>query len=518
MKKFDYDGIAPVKTTGGLVQGYLYDETFIFKGIPYAHAERFQMPTAPEKWEGIRECASYGKVCPLLYPENPNGELLVPHMYWPQDEHCQNLNIWTPTLDGNTKKPVLVWFHGGGFFAGSSIEQLAYDGQNLSQYGDVVVVTINHRLNILGFMDLSDFGEKYKNSANAGFADIVEALRWIQENIENFGGDKNNVTIFGQSGGGMKVSAMMQIPEAAGLFHKGIIMSGVAGDFMPPYPPCNGKQIVEALLAELHLESVEMLEKVPYTMLAFAYMKVAPALMQQGVYVGNNPMLSDYYLGEPQVTEFSEKAKKTPLLIGSVFGEMSFVPSTYDKYSMSEEEMMSMIRAKFNDNTEAVVELFKQAYPDKKIIDILQVDTLFRPLSKDYARAKAQYSEAPTYNYLFTLEFPYQHGKPAWHCSDIPFVFHNIDKVPVTSIPGVSEKLEKQISDAIIAFARTGNPNHEGLPKWEPCTKDHEVTMIFDKVCESKENFDDDLIEKFKEVLPKFSLEQLMASMGDVQH
>lgn len=516
MKKFSYDDIPAVKTTAGYVKGYFYDGTYVFKGIPYAYADRFQMPIPPKKWQGVFDATSYGMVCPLLFPEKPNGEMLVPHMYWPQDEHCQTVNIWTPHLDKDAKKPVLVWLHGGGFFAGSSIEQLAYDGQNLSSFGDVVVVTLNHRLNILGFMDLSPFGDKYKNSANAGFGDLVEALRWIRNNISEFGGDKDNVTLFGQSGGGMKVSALMQIPEAQGLFHKGIIMSGVAGDFMPPYNHGDGTEIIHALMEELHLKHVAQLETVPYSMLAGAYMKVSPALMQQGKYVGNNPMINDYYLGEPQMTSFSEQAKNTPLMIGSVFGEFAFAPIEYNKYQLSEEDMIDLLKEKFKDHTEGIVEAFKKAYPGKKIVDVLHLDTLFRPLTKDYIQAKAKYTQAPTYSYLFTLEFPCQHGKPAWHCSDIPFVFHNTDKVPVTYIDGVTEKLEKQISNAIVSFAYTGNPNNGDLPEWKACEADKEYTMIFDKECEVRINFDDLLLKRIKEVLPAVSLEELMA--GTIQH
>ena len=145
---------------------------------------------------------------------------MVPHMYWSEKEDCQNLNIWTPSIRDGRKRPVMVWLHGGGFSAGSSIEQLAYDGENLSRAGDVVVVSVNHRLNVLGYLDLSPFGEKYQDSANAGNLDLIAALEWIRDNIEGFGGDPENVTLFGQSGGGVKVWSLLQMPEADGLFHK----------------------------------------------------------------------------------------------------------------------------------------------------------------------------------------------------------------------------------------------------------------------------------------------------------
>ena len=211
-KIFDYDGVPVLHTTSGDLKGYFYDGVYIYKGIPYAYADRFQMPV-PSKWDGVKDATNYGFVCPLQNQDTPNGELMVPHRYWPQDEHCQSLNIWTNKLDPEAKKPVLVWFHGGGYAAGSSIEQVAYDGVSIAKKGDSILVSVNHRLNILGYLDLSPFGEKYKNSANAGHADMVAALQWVHDNIALFGGDPENVTIFGQSGGGMKVTDLMQIPS-----------------------------------------------------------------------------------------------------------------------------------------------------------------------------------------------------------------------------------------------------------------------------------------------------------------
>ncbi|MFR5121391.1 MAG: carboxylesterase family protein [Neglectibacter timonensis] len=221
-----------VQTKAGKLRGFILDGTYTFHGIKYADAKRFQMPTEVEPWDGVKDALSYGFVSPMLSQDTPNGEVMVPHRYWPMDENCQYLNVWTQTLDQDAKKPVLLWLHGGGFAAGSSIEQQAYDGENMSKYGDAVVVSLNHRLNILGYLDLSPFGEKYANSGNAGNADMVAALRWIHDNIAAFGGDPENVTIFGQSGGGMKVWTLMQTPSADGLFHKGVIQSGLIDGFV----------------------------------------------------------------------------------------------------------------------------------------------------------------------------------------------------------------------------------------------------------------------------------------------
>ena len=228
-KKFIYnDKTAIVETDKGRIRGYFYDGMFIFKGVPYAKARRFHAPEPVDAWEGVKETTSFGYVCPLMDMDRPNGELLVPHRYWVMNEDCQNLNIWTPGLDGK-KRPVMVWLHGGGFFAGSAIEHIAYEGENMCKEGQVVVVSVNHRLNVLGYCDLSDFGEEYANSGNAGTDDLVAALKWIHDNIERFGGDPENVIIFGQSGGGAKVTTLLQTPAADGLFAKGIVMSGVIG-------------------------------------------------------------------------------------------------------------------------------------------------------------------------------------------------------------------------------------------------------------------------------------------------
>ena len=220
-----------VQTNYGPVRGYRFREISSFKGIPYGRAVRFHAPQPPQPWAEPLDASSYGCVCPLLSIDKPSGELRVPHRYWVQDEDCLNLNIWTPACDAQ-KRPVLVWLHGGGFFAGSSIEQVAYEGGNMAREGDCVVVSLNHRLNILGYLDLSDFGEEYANSGNAGGDDIILALQWVRDNIAAFGGDPGCVTVFGQSGGGAKVTTLLQTPAADGLYHRAMIMSGVLEDLL----------------------------------------------------------------------------------------------------------------------------------------------------------------------------------------------------------------------------------------------------------------------------------------------
>ncbi len=517
LKTFKFDDVPVLNTTSGKLKGYFYDGEYIFKGIPYAHADRFQMPVE-SKWEGVKEATSYGFVCPLMDQDTPNGELLVPHRYWPQDEHCQNLNIWTKTLDKEAKNPVVVWLHGGGYFAGSSIEQVAYDGFNMCMHADVVVVSINHRLNILGYLDLSPFGDKYHNSGNAGHADMVAALKWIHDNIAEFGGDPDNVTIFGQSGGGMKVSDLMQISEAYGLFHKGLIMSGVADVNMLPSCTGNGHDIVIALLNEFGWkeEEIEKLETVPYYDLVKAYAKVSPAIAKNGGYIGGGPLVNDYYRGNPLGYGLREEAHHIPVMIGSVFGEFSFAPSTFNKMELTKDTMEEIISKVYGDRTKEMIQAFAKAYPDKNPTDLLYVDRAMRQPSKRLAKMHAE-GGANVYLYDFTLEFPVMHSKIAWHCSDIPFFFHNIDKVEVCSIPEVSDKLQDQIFGAFMSFVKTGDPNHEKLPAWPKVTPQQEPTMIFDRKCEVRMNFDDALYELIDSILPPFSLTAIMETQ-DIQH
>ena len=517
VREFRRDDIPVIETTGGKLKGYFYNGAYIFKGVPYAWADRFQMPR-PTSWEGVRDVCSYGFVCPLANQDTPTSELMVPHRYWPQDEHCQNLNIWTKSLGKGTKAPVIVWLHGGGYFAGSSIEQVAYDGYNMCMEGDVVVVSINHRLNILGYLDLSPFGEKYANSGNAGHADMVAALRWIHDNIEAFGGDPENVTVFGQSGGGMKVADLMQIEAADGLFHKGLIMSGVGDKRSLSACTGDGRAIVEALLAELGIpvDLVEKLEEVPYYELVNAYKKVSPAVAKAGGYIGGGPLVNDYYKGGPVEYGFREHAYDVPLLVGTVFGEFAFAPNAYDKAKLSPAEAEEKVAAVYGEHAQEMIAAFARAYPGKYPTDLLAVDRAFRQPSKELARLHAQGGKAKVYLYNFTLEFPIHHNKIAWHCSDIPFFFHNTDKVEVCAAPGF-DKLESRIFGAFMAFAKTGDPNMALLPQWPAVTPEAEPTMIFDQECEVRTNYDDKLFSLIDSYLPPFYLMEALAG-EDVQH
>lgn len=508
---------AVVETTQGKIRGYVYDNISIFKGIPYARAERFHAPKPVEPWEGVLDTTSYGYVCPLLDLPKPNGELLVPHRYWLMDENCQNLNVWTPACDDG-KRPVMVWLHGGGFESGSAIEHVAYEGENMCRIGQVVVVSVNHRLNVLGYCDLSDFGEEYANSGNAGTDDIIAALRWIHDNIARFGGDPENVILFGQSGGGVKITTLLQTPAADGLYAKGINMSGVAGSMLADSKG-SGAELVRAMMKELGIDRVKELETVSYDRLALAYKKVKHELEKEGKYVGCTPHPNTFYKGAPDENDFRPETAHIPLMIGTVYGEFtSFAPAAYDKHKMTEEEGIRAVKQVLGEEAAALLlPLYREAYPERNPVDILALDFLFRLPAQQYIRKRSALNNC-TYAYFFNYDLPVDGGRTPWHCADIPYIFHNTELVPVTQETGVTEKLEKQIFESVMAFARTGNPNHKEVPEWPASTPDVEYTMFFDKNTRVRCNHDVKLIPLLEKYMRPVFEKNKEKTMETVQH
>ena len=493
MSSFRYDPAAAVaETDRGPVRGYAWHGVNIFKGIPYAAARRFHAPEPVKKWEEALDCTSFGFVCPLLSQERPRGEIYVPHRFWPADEDCLNLNIWTPGNDSK-RRPVLVWLHGGGYSAGSAIEHIAYEGENMALYGDCVAVSVNHRLNVLGYLDLSAFGKEYENSGNAGGDDIIAALKWIKNNIAAFGGDPGNVTVFGQSGGGGKVTTLLQSPAADGLWHRGINMSGVLDGLMADETH-SGEAFVTDLAQRLDLPGVRCLEDIPYPLLAKGYMELSREYAAAGGYTGGRPHRNRFYLGDPSQAGFRKETAHIPLMVGSVFGEFSsFQPFAFDR-SLKDAEARETIGKLFGgDGTDEVCDLFRATYPERPMMDLLNLDTVFRGPEIGYIRSRSALNRS-TWSYMFNQDMPVDGGRTPWHCADIPFVFRNTSFTPYTQIDGVTEKLENQIFDSVMAFARNGDPNHAGIPHWAASSPEEEVIMIFDADTRAKVNYDHTLI------------------------
>jgi para-nitrobenzyl esterase len=503
--------VAVTNTDNGQVAGYIHKGIYTYKGIPYATAERFMAPQKPAPWKGIRSSRAYGPVCPtdVTTQVNDPSEFAYHHDWGYSSEKCQVLNVWTKGLNDGKKRPVMFWIHGGGFTAGSSVELPSYDGENLTRKGDVVVVSINHRLNVLGFLDMSAYGDKYKSSPNAGMLDIVAALQWVKQNIAQFGGDPDNVTIFGQSGGGGKVSTLMAAPSAKGLFQKAIVQSGsYVNNFLDN---AIAKRVSAALLEELNLQpaQADSLKTVPYDRLYAAskkaIKKVSDALKAEGKNLpgfglGWGPILDNNFLPyQPGDAAALALSKDVPLLVGSTKNEIfaSAMNPALKEYSM--DSIKTYLQKTYGDKTDAYMAEVKKTYPNStlKPTDYVDIDLRFRPGVIKQANAKSASAAAPVYTYLFTWQSPVLDGTlKAIHCMDLAFQFNNIDRCEEMTGGGkAAYTLANRISQAWINFATKGDPNNKDLPTWPKYTEANGATMIFDNQCEVKSNPDKNLLQ-----------------------
>ena len=497
-----------VRTTSGQVAGYLENDIYIYKGIPYAKAERFLPPTAPDAWEGIRSSRAYGPTCPQAKRMGWYSDEQAFAFNWDDgfpDEDCLRVNVWTPGVGDGGKRPVMVWLHGGGYSAGSGQELPSYDGTNLAKEQDVVVVTLNHRLNVLGFLDLSSFGAKYARSGNAGLMDLVAALQWIHDNIGAFGGDPANVTIFGQSGGGGKVSTLLATPSAQGLFHKAIVQSGSMLRTMEArYSRRIGEETVRLL--GLDAARIDSLARVPYNKLLAAGEQAVTLVRRQAEQEGNASSFifgwaptvdGDILPAQPFDPAAPAQSKDIPLMIGTTLHE--FTASTYVPAfrNLTQEKAVELVRAKYGDRTDEFVRLFGQVYPGYEPKDLMDVDFTFRPGAVEQANLKARQGGAPVYMYLFAWQSPVMDGiLRSTHCMDIPFVFGNaLRHASMTGGGADAQELARKMSAAWANFARTGNPNAEGLPRWPAYTPDEGATMWLDTHCEVKHHHDRALLD-----------------------
>ncbi len=498
---------AIVETESGKVAGYIQNGIYTYKGIPYAKAERFMPPVAADKWEGVRSSRAYGPTCPQGKRMGWYHDESAFAFDWDDgyaDENCLRINIWTPGLNAGKKRPVMVWLHGGGYSAGSGQELPSYNGSSLAEKGDVVVVTLNHRLNVLGFLDLSAYGNKYTKSGNVGLLDLVAALQWVNKNIASFGGDAQNVTIFGQSGGGGKVSTLLATPAAAGLFHKAIVQSG---SMLRTMEQKYSRRIGSALMDELGLQAsqIDEIQKVPYEKLLAAGEKAVAKIRveadKEGVasfIFGWAPTVDgDVLPTQPFDPQAPAQSKDIPVMIGTTLHE--FTASTYVPAlrNATKEQTVEMLKQKYGDRTNDFLTVFEKAYPNYQPKDLLDVDFIFRPGAVSQAKLKAAQQGAPVYMYLFAWESPVMDGMlRSTHCMEIPFVFNNVVRHASMTGGGKSaQELGDKMSSAWLNFARTGNPNADGLPKWEPYTAENGATMYFDNKSEMRYNHDKELLE-----------------------
>ena len=511
-----------VRTKKGNVHGYQENEVFHFLGIRYGRAKRFELPEETESWEDVRDAKAYGYVCPLLADgrdtivsmrheagrefnpmADPFANFEMQHVYWPMDEDCLFLNIWTKHIPGceenrtceisgeekNVRRPVFFWLHGGGYCTGSSVEIPSYNGHNLADYGDVVVVSINHRLNCLGFLDLSSFGDAFRSSGAVGLADIVLALRWVKENIAAFGGDPDNITVGGQSGGGGKALALLQMPAADGLYQRIISQSGALGGLDRSVGPTNrdekrrwqvlGEKTAEVL--GLTIDTIDRIRDIPYELLADAAEEAGRQLgYAEGMMLFEPSPVSGLYEGRYETAGFREEAKNIPVLAGTVLGEFNFMHYLGNKAAYSDDEREAILEEAYGEDTADVLREFARIYPGMDTLYALSVDRLFRPITMNYLRARKEYTDAPCYNYQMSFLIPYKGGVAPWHCSCIPYAFRNVEKEPAhcTGAGTYAERLQNEVSDAWLAFMKDGNPSTPSL-SWKPFTLQEPCRMEF---------------------------------------
>lgn len=476
---------AIVETTSGKVRGTVVDGIRVFKGLPYggttAGKNRFMPPTKPAKWAGIRDANNFGHIAPQT---TASGRIdYVKLIHWldqpgGQSEDCLVLNVWTPGIKDNAKRPVLVSLHGGGFATGSGGAP-GFNGHPLAKYGDVVVVTINHRLGCLGYLHLADLGApaEFAQSGVVGMLDCVAALEWVRDNIESFGGNPANVMVFGQSGGGAKTGTLLSMPAAKGLFHRAAIQSGPTLRLTTRE---NATRSAERFLAQIGLTKnrIRELQDVPFSMMIAAQ----DVLGAQTPPAGFAPVVDGTVIPRhPFDPTAPEVSADVPIIVSTTLDDAALGLTNFD---LDDAGLKTFVKTVAADRAEQVLSAYRKAYPNASPFLIqarILTDRGWRRAASTLVERKAALHRAPAYYYLFAWPSPGAGGKfGAVHGIDVGLTFHNYGDEFTGNSPEVRAIADK-LASAWVAFAKTGNPNHPGLPEWPAYAPETRPTLIFDK-------------------------------------
>jgi para-nitrobenzyl esterase len=493
-------------TSAGIVRGTVVQDIKVFKGIPYggttAGRNRFMPPTKPTAWTGTRDALAWGPTAPQTVgaASRPDGPA--------EGEDCLVLNVFTPALGDGRKRPVMVWLHGGGFSTGSASRPVV-DGTNLARTGDVVVVTINHRLNVFGFTSLGEvMGPDFALSGAVGLLDVVAALQWVRDNIDRFGGDPSLVTIFGQSGGGRKVATLMSMPAASGLFHRAIIESGA---ILRLPTPDQGGQYTADLLAGLGLKAgqVRELQDVPIArLLAANAAAIARLAVRPPGWTANSPTVDGTAIpGHPWDPAAPALSAAIPLLIGYVRTEETLYDRpTAETLALDEAGLRTRVAARLGIDPAPVIAVYRKAHPEASPWDLhilIATDHPRGTYARELARRKASQGAAPAYFYRFDWETPEGGGHMrSPHAVEVQFVFNNIAVGgPLISKRGDAVALAGKVSAAWAAFARSGDPTVAQLPRWPAYSAGARDTMLFNNDCRVEQDPDRE---------PRLAMEQVL--------
>lgn len=494
------DNIAVANTTYGKVRGFIMRDVHTFLGIPYgadtSGKNRFMPPQKPAPWTTVYPATYWGSSAPQILENFYANRYLAFTDDWHYDEigeDCLKLNVWTPKPDG-AKRPVLFWMHGGGFTSGNSIEHPEYHGENLARFGNVVFVSINHRLGPMGFANFAGVGgDKFAASGNVGMLDCVAALEWVRDNIANFGGDPGNVTIMGQSGGGAKVCTLMAMPSAKGLFHKAVALSGSS---LKAEEKANSEKLGAAVVRHAGV-SVEKLQEMPwkeYYQLAnhaARELRESTGASAATPFSGPSfrPVVDGKYLAQhPFFPEGSPLSADIPMIISTTFYERS--PSSFDSslenISKAEaKEQLKTLRGfgvSVADNASAVYDAYEKAFPDRKPIEIVSMAISNRRNAVAVADAKVKQTSSVYVDWFGWNPVTIFDGRlRAFHTLDIAFWFYNTDRqLSHTGGGSRPRKLAEKMAGALVAFMKTGSPNGAGLPAWPKYTSEKGETMVYD--------------------------------------
>jgi len=479
-----------VDTESGKISGVTSGGVHVFKGIPYgastAGANRFMPPRKPEPWTGVRETVAYAGRSPQAASAPQRPELATvwgPIDTLPVGEDCLTLHVWTPGLD-NGKRPVMVWLHGGAFSYGSA-NSPRYDSTHLALRNDVVVVAVNHRLNIFGHLDLSAVGgERFAQSGNVGVLDLVLALQWVRDHAARFGGDPGNVTIFGQSGGGGKVSALLAMPQAKGLFHKAIVQSGASVRFAERERTA---QLADAVLKQLGVgkDQLDKLQALPIASLSEA---IAPA--QKALPKPRYPLLDRYNFGpvidgkllpaQPFDPAAPGVSDDIPVLVGGTKDESAIFLAPDNAVwnrTLTDADLHKRLEPIAGSATDPVLAYYSCCKPAANAAERLITATTasnFGVRSILLAERKAERAKAPVWMYDFAWETPAFDGKlKSCHSVEVPFVFDSLSVIGERHHKPGAQAVADKVSKTWATFARTGKAD------WAPYTTDKRTTMVF---------------------------------------